>query len=537
MWRSQAEADGLTLVKADNKTGYFCVKLNQTSSTNPYVARVKRGGKSVHLGSFATAEEAALCIARSPEGQAAAKRPAAAPPLTSEEARQQAEAEGLTLLKADNKTGYFGVTLCKAERQAGRSKPYHAQVTRDGKRVHLGSFATAEEAALCIARSPEGQEAAKRAAAAPPLTSEEARQQAQAEGLTLLRADNKGGYFGVSVVYPGRPKPYQARVQRGGDRVSLGYFATAEEAALCVARSPEGREAAKKAEAAPPPAPPLTSEEARQQARAEGLTLLKADNTGGYFGVNHSHPGHPKPYKAQVKRGGTTVSLGSFATAEEAALYVARTPEGQAAAMRAAAAPPPAPPLTSEEARQQARAEGLTLLKADNTGGYFGVNHKHPGYPKPYKAQVRRGGTTVSLGSFATAEEAALCVARTPEGQAAAMRAAVAPLTSEEVGRRGARSLKRKELLGRWEQVLTAVGARSIEAAEEEAEEVEMELVEVVEVVGADEAEEADVVVVEAEVVEAEVVEAEVVEAEGAGEAEDSQIAPVRGDGGGGCDG
>ena len=29
------------------------------------------------LGSFATAEEAALCIARSPEGQAAAKRKAA----------------------------------------------------------------------------------------------------------------------------------------------------------------------------------------------------------------------------------------------------------------------------------------------------------------------------------------------------------------------------------------------------------------------------------------------------------------------------
>ena len=37
-----------------------------------------------------------------------------------------------------------------------------------------GYFATAEEAALCIARSPEGQAAAKRAAAAPLLTSEEA---------------------------------------------------------------------------------------------------------------------------------------------------------------------------------------------------------------------------------------------------------------------------------------------------------------------------------------------------------------------------
>ena len=49
----------------------------------------------------------------------------------------------------------------------GRPKPYHAQVSRGGagKRVPLGCFATAEEAALCVARSPEGQvEAAKRAA-------------------------------------------------------------------------------------------------------------------------------------------------------------------------------------------------------------------------------------------------------------------------------------------------------------------------------------------------------------------------------------
>ena len=51
------------------------------------MARVWRGGKTVHLGGFATAEEAALCVARSPEGQAAAERAAAAPPLTSAEAR------------------------------------------------------------------------------------------------------------------------------------------------------------------------------------------------------------------------------------------------------------------------------------------------------------------------------------------------------------------------------------------------------------------------------------------------------------------
>eukprot|EP00964_Phaeocystis_antarctica_P045917 scaffold26470_cov60-Phaeocystis_antarctica.AAC.2 len=320
----------------------------------------------------------------------------------------QATAEGLTLVVAENTTGYFGVYLIKP----GQPKPFQARVWRGGKTASLGCFATAEEAALCVARSPEGQAAAQKAAAtpppAPPLTSEEARQQAQAEGLTLLVAENTTGYFGVSLNQPGRPKPYQAHVWRGGKDVHLGSFATAQEAALCVARSPEGQAAAQKAAATPPPAPPLTSEEARQQAQAEELTLLKVNNNKtGYFGV-HLNPGRPKPYEARVKRGGRTVHLGTFATAEEAALCIAWSPEGQEAAQR----PVAAPLLTSEEARQQAQAEGLTLRVADNKTGYLGVKLNQTSKSKPFVAQVRRGGKQVHLGSFATAQEAALCVAR-----------------------------------------------------------------------------------------------------------------------------
>ena len=93
------------------------------------------------------------------------------PGLASEGALQQAPL-------AKNKAGYLGVT-----HRPDRSKPYERQVRRGGKDVRLSSLATAEEAALCVARSPEGQAvAAERAAAAVPLTSEEARQQAQAEG-------------------------------------------------------------------------------------------------------------------------------------------------------------------------------------------------------------------------------------------------------------------------------------------------------------------------------------------------------------------
>ena len=243
MWQAQAETEGVTLLKADNKAGYYGVNLVNPGAPKPFAAKVWRGGTMVYLGSFATAEEAALCIARSPEGRAAAKRAAAAPPPTGEEVQQQAEAEGLTLRVADNKAGYYGVSH---HPQACRTRPYQAAVKRGGKMVHLGCFATAEDAALCIARSPEGRAAAKRAAAAAPLTSKEARQQAEAEGLTLLVAENKSGYYGVKLdKLADQSKPNQARVTRGGKQVHLGMFVTAEEAALCVARSPEGRAAAK----------------------------------------------------------------------------------------------------------------------------------------------------------------------------------------------------------------------------------------------------------------------------------------------------
>ena len=80
--------------------------------------------------------------------------PKPVPPLSSEEALQQAQAEGLALRVADNKTGYYCVHL-----DTRQSKSYQAMVWRGGKDVHLGLFATAEEAALCVARSPEGQAA------------------------------------------------------------------------------------------------------------------------------------------------------------------------------------------------------------------------------------------------------------------------------------------------------------------------------------------------------------------------------------------
>ena len=62
------------------------------------------------------------------------------------------------MIRSDNATGFMGV--CK--NNPGRSKPYSAALMLNSKREHLGSFATAEEAALAYARAlgPEGSQAA-----------------------------------------------------------------------------------------------------------------------------------------------------------------------------------------------------------------------------------------------------------------------------------------------------------------------------------------------------------------------------------------
>ena len=120
--------------------------------------------------------------------------------MASEAARQglrQAEAEGLTLQPRNNMTGFKGVHF-----KSGRSKPYEAQVCRGGKNVHLGRFATAEEAAPCYARdiAVNGLSAAAAARMAAPaaLTAEEALRQAEAEGLALQPSKSRTGFKGVS---------------------------------------------------------------------------------------------------------------------------------------------------------------------------------------------------------------------------------------------------------------------------------------------------------------------------------------------------
>ena len=71
--------------------------------------------------------------------------------------------------------------------------------------------------------------------------------------------------------------------------------------------------------------PALTTEQAIQQALAEGLMLVPASNRTGYRGVHQRSAKHrTQPYQAQLKHCGKVMTLGNFSTAAEAALVYAR---------------------------------------------------------------------------------------------------------------------------------------------------------------------------------------------------------------------
>jgi hypothetical protein len=78
--------------------------------------------------------------------------------------------------------------------------------------------------------------------------------------------------------------------------------------------------------------------------------------------------------------------------------------------------------LTSEEAEEQATAEGLTLKRSTNATGFMYVRRMPNSTEKPYGIQMRleKGGKEVwrtsEFGTFATAEHAALVLAREAAG-------------------------------------------------------------------------------------------------------------------------
>ena len=236
-----------------------------------------------------------------------------------DKALRAAEAEGLTLRTHDGRRNperrgsFVGVREWpKGSSRVGRvvrsvDHRFYARRRAPGKEevIYLGSFVTAEEAALAYARS---------VAADPPapsgstyhgtdMTAEEAVATAAEEGIELIpAAGSKSGFRGVSLVDDkARKHPFSVAISRNGILDHIGRFATAEEAALEYARAIGPTEAAKALERARLPrtsgssifhpgfvAPSVeTREEVLRRAEALGLTLYRSPtNATGYKGVS-----------------------------------------------------------------------------------------------------------------------------------------------------------------------------------------------------------------------------------------------------------
>ena len=209
--------------------------------------------------------------------------------LTAAEAALQAVAEGLTLeLSSASPSGYAYV-------RQRRTGCFEAQIRAGAAGiVHIGTFSSAVEAALAVARrkralrplpSITAQERADAAAAA----AREALRQAEAEGLTLPRAEGRSGYKSVLVQSNGH---FEARICVGkNEKIYLGRYGTAEEAALAAARYVEKG----------------TAGAVRRQSRAQARSASKRRRrTGGGTGA--------------------TASAGTPAAAEVSALVEASAP-------------------------------------------------------------------------------------------------------------------------------------------------------------------------------------------------------------------
>ncbi|EOD21267.1 hypothetical protein EMIHUDRAFT_241459 [Emiliania huxleyi CCMP1516] len=267
------EAEGLRLhLSSNNSTGYRGV---QRASTGRFQA--KRSKRSVD----------------GKEGPVLAASPWRAPLVT--------EAEGLRLhLSSSNSTGYRG--LFHDRRASGR---FQAQYRAGERRVSIGSFDTAVEAAVAYARAVGEYQ--------PPTVAA-----AEAEGLRLhLSSSSSTGYKGV---YESSGR-FQARHMANGRRVNLGYFDTAVEAAVAYARA-VGKAPAHGSSAVGSEA--LDSDEGEsedEEGEARCLWVACDRNSTGYLGVRKQVSGR---FKARHKVDGKEVYIGGFGTAVEAAVAYAR---------------------------------------------------------------------------------------------------------------------------------------------------------------------------------------------------------------------
>jgi len=202
---AEAEAEGLTLTLSNrSNTGFSNVYFRAQSK--PYEAEVKRDKKSVYLGTFDTAEQAALCVARWRQQQAATNQPT------------EVEVEGEVM---------EGKVVEDSDEKAAQQQQQQAQQAQLAQQQQQAQLAQQQQQAQLaqLAHMQAPQQVAAAAALA----------EAEAEGLTLTLSNRSNTGFS-NVYFKAQSKPYEAEVRRDKKKSCLGTFDTAEQAALCVAR-------------------------------------------------------------------------------------------------------------------------------------------------------------------------------------------------------------------------------------------------------------------------------------------------------------
>ena len=202
---------------------------------------------------------------------------------------------------------------------------------------------------------------------------------AAAEELPLIRSDNKAGFKGVAIAPSNKSRPFVV-LKAGSKRQYLGYFLTAEEAALAYSRH-IGKAAAlrmEEEEASKESYLPMSEAEVDQAAAREGLRLLEDPSSStGYRGVTALSDCPRRPFAARSQRvdadGVRGRWLGYFATKQEAALAYARHLGSDWFEAEAAKAAKAAEVVEAAKIAKAARAEAKSAREAakaasDSTG-------------------------------------------------------------------------------------------------------------------------------------------------------------------------
>jgi hypothetical protein len=299
------EAGGLKLHQSSSgSTGYLHVYLDH-GRFRARITAIEGGGR---LGTFDTAVEAAVAVAKK---------------LLEPSQSLVTEAEGLKLhlsSRTNSTTGYRGVSF----ESFGARNVFRASA---GKTRRLGSYKTAVEAAVAVARHLQEEGAGVDEEEEEEEEKEEKELVKEAEGLKLhLSSKSRTGY--LHVIDQGS----RFRAKATG-KFCLGAFASAVEAAVAVARynlqdRDNGGEEDQAEEVDDDDDDDNDDDdddddEGVVTTEAEGLALhLSSQNKTGYLHVTRT--GFSR-FRAEVRGGtGAPLTLGHYGTAVEAAVAVAR---------------------------------------------------------------------------------------------------------------------------------------------------------------------------------------------------------------------